>query len=686
MLEVLRVQYGRLESQVAGIRANMPRAVVDAGHGRRDCPMCRAWMPVQKTSRRTVTTLAYRHFIALEHVTVCPNGCLYPSGKAVTGHSEELAGLVPQGGRYGYDIEVFAGIERFLNNSQRDEIREKLLSQYGLEISTGEISNLVTRFLKHIETLHYQQAPLLRAAMEADGGYPLHIDSTTEGGKGTMLVLYSGWRRWALGAWKIPSERSEYIEPRITEMAELFGEPCAIIRDLGKAMRKAATEAGEKMTNPPRQLACQFHFLQDVGIGLLDESYGRLRELAKDHNIRENIRAVIRALRQGIKTDVLAKFQSTFNSLILGDRFPHIADSVPGTIIVSLLGQWILEYRQDSGNDSYPFARPYVDLYRRCQTALKVLNVIQTQNPDSSASKHVQRLQTAICPFVQSIAVTKTLQKLCDRTVLFDSLREIFELESTMPETVLNADSVNSDKISIDDLEKKRAYEEFERKMKDDVETLLASLKAKHKMLPNEADLKKAVKIIVDHLDSHWQYLWGHLVRLRVEGEVFYRVIERTNSILESFFHKVKHRERRRSGRKNLCYDFENLPASVAIAANLLDDDYVRIMCGSLDSLPSLFSQLDQIDRRNACFTTQSDRVMEDGDDKHDLQIVPNNKVFVRKKGFNEWVNGILLQSNTNDSANDKISTSEPLSPFSIIDNLLSQFTLSEQTLSINLS
>jgi hypothetical protein len=72
------------------------------------------------------------------------------------------------------------------------------------------------------------------------------------------------------------------------------------------------------------------------------------------------------------------------------------------------------------------------------------------------------------------------------------------------------------------------------------------------------------------------------------------RLVVRTNELSENFFNKIKHSERRRSGRKNLAQDLEHLPASAALAYNLKDADYVSIVCGSLDKLPHAFARLDQ--------------------------------------------------------------------------------------------
>ena len=72
------------------------------------------------------------------------------------------------------------------------------------------------------------------------------------------------------------------------------------------------------------------------------------------------------------------------------------------------------------------------------------------------------------------------------------------------------------------------------------------------------------------------------------------RLTARTNELAENFFKKMKHLERRRSGRKNLAQDLEHLPAAAALVYNLNDADYVSIVCGSLDRLPKVFAQMDQ--------------------------------------------------------------------------------------------
>src|SRR5436309_2302498 len=138
----------------------------------------------------------------------------------------------------------------------REEIRAELKERYGIVLSTGEISALGRRFLVYLEALHQKQSPALRAALEADGGCPLHIDATGEDGRGTLVTAWAGWRGWVLSAWKAPTERTEFILPGIQRVAAEFGAPCAILRDLGRAMTEAAAQYVQSLKKPIPVLAC----------------------------------------------------------------------------------------------------------------------------------------------------------------------------------------------------------------------------------------------------------------------------------------------------------------------------------------------------------------------------------------------------------------------------------------------
>jgi hypothetical protein len=199
-------------------------------------------MHVQKTVVHQGKTITHGSFGVRETVHVCAARCRHPSGALVTRQAQRVQQLLLPGRTVSYDVMVYVGTERFVHHRQREEIRAALEAQHDVVLSTGTISDLTQLFGQYLRALHEHRADALRAALQADGGYPMHIDATGENGRGTLLVTYAGWRRWVLGAWKIPTERADVIVPRLREVTTLFGPPCAIVRDLGRAMIPAAKE------------------------------------------------------------------------------------------------------------------------------------------------------------------------------------------------------------------------------------------------------------------------------------------------------------------------------------------------------------------------------------------------------------------------------------------------------------
>ncbi|MDE0102449.1 MAG: hypothetical protein OXN89_08710, partial [Bryobacterales bacterium] len=99
--------------------------------------------------------------------------------------------------------------------------------------------------------------------------------------------------------------------------------------------------------------------------------------------------------------------------------------------------------------------------------------------------------------------------------------------------------------------------------------------------------------IVLQYLKRYQDGLCGHPVARDEAGRIV-AVVERTNNPPEQFFSQAKRRLRRRVGRANLGRDMQDQPAQVALAANLLDEHYVRIMCGTLDGLPAAFAEVDR--------------------------------------------------------------------------------------------
>ncbi len=238
------------------------------------CRHCGGSLRVQKSKKRIVSTIETGTIQVREIRKVCSQDSSHP-----VEISEALSQIVPSRQRYGCDLIVWIGMARYHRNLQRKEIRTELLLEQDIILSDGSISEVCDRFLLYFEALHVSYAPALRAAMEK--GYPLHIDATNEYGKGGLFLCLDGWRGWVLHATKIATENAEELRPAIDLTTTLFGNPIAVVRDLGTAVAKSVDQLRQK--NIP-DLVCHYHFLGALGKKLFDADYSLLRKHLKQNS------------------------------------------------------------------------------------------------------------------------------------------------------------------------------------------------------------------------------------------------------------------------------------------------------------------------------------------------------------------------------------------------------------------
>jgi hypothetical protein len=585
-LAALRVELSRLEAETRDRTFNIAGLVIPLETPDDPCPKCGGPMLVQKSLPHRVVTLEHGSFIARETIRVCSQGCTSSSGTLLTRRSELLPRWVGRGAVYGYDIEVYVGTERFVHHRQREEIRRHLKDQYAIALSTGEVSMLASRFLEHLEALHHQRSRVLRGALDRDGGYPLHIDATGEDGRGTLFVAYAGWRDWVLGSWKISTERADLILPHLREVSASFGAPCAVLRDLGRAVIQAAQDFIKELGRDIPAIGCHLHFLSDVGEDLLEASHDKLRNLFRRYKIRPRLRTLARDLgrRLGSKLPSLLDDVTAWTK---GTTEHQLPEGPAGLAAIRSLAQWVLDYASSGDHLGFPFDQPYLDLYERCRTARRAADAFLRRPVIAGPGRrYLRRLARILDSVIAESSFSQVANTVSCRAKLFDELRGALRLspkssagrgpdQNAIPPTQASAE------------------------LRDIRKSLNAFTRALRKRRPERGpaqDSREAIDIILDHLDRHGKSLWGHVIHLRRAGGGI-RVVARTNNQLEGFFHQMKHGERRRSGRKVLSRDFEVLPAGAALAINLTHPDYVRLLCGSLDKLPEAFAMPNQARR-----------------------------------------------------------------------------------------
>ena len=310
---------------------------------------------------------------------------------------------------------------------------------------------------------------------------------------------------------------------------------------------------------------CHYHFLGAVGKQLFEKPYRVLGNLLRQHKIQGDLRALLRELRQ-------YRGSSTFSG-----RFG------PGPIHEDLpvLLLWILE---GEGRKTllYPFSLPHLELLHRCQQALRKAEC-WVPSPRTAATRraiaHLTRLVNRMDRDTRFAVAETRLEK---GWQAFCVLRDVLQLT--------NAELPNGDhrphQITLPALEAERlkmieeAAKEYETELREQTANT------------GNHDANHPAHIILKYFKRYGKHLFGHPT-LRDEDGTILAVVERTNNIPEHFFGAEKRKLRRRLGRAHLGRDLEDQPAQAALVANLQHPEYVRVVCGSLDHLPTAFAELD---------------------------------------------------------------------------------------------
>lgn len=573
------------------------------------CDVCGGAMRMQKTRVRAGVTLAHGCVRIGLKVRACRSGCRTGTAR----NAAELSAIFPARATFGYDVIVRVGLDRFVHYRQRKEIQVALAAE-GVELSEAQITLLGRRFLAYLEALHREQAPAIRAALAADGGWPMHIDATGEDGRGTLLVVYAGWRGWVLGAWKVPTERTDALLPRLGQVADRFGSPCAIMRDLGRAVTEAAATFVAKRRLAIPILACHMHFLRDVGGDLMREGHDELRGRFRHFKILPRLRALARGLGRRLGP-ALAKAREGVERWTRRDDKPHrLPAGNEGLGVVRALAQWVLDFPSDGFDQGFPFDVPMLDLYGRCLDVLAALDAfLRTEPRDAKVRREAERLHRILRLVDSEVPFEQIARGLRARRDLFHELRDALRL-GPRPAQLTPPTSAVPTKVQLD-------------QVRDAVEKLTISLRERRPARGPARETRRGIDIVLDQLDRHADNLWGHAIPLSAGGT---RLVARTNNDLEGFFRHLKHGERRRSGRRTLTQDLEHLPPAAALARNLLRPDYVEILCGTLAHLPEAFAKLDAAGLAGADVATPDAEIVSRSLPTPDRAIVRTDKMSSR--------------------------------------------------------
>jgi len=518
------------------------------------CLKCHAPLHVRATRRRTIHSIRYGTFAAVEREGYCPrHRQLQPA------RSAELARLVAPGARHAYDLLVRVGLARFVGCREDEQIRAEICRESGVVLGRSTVSYLARKFVAYFQAVHQESVPALRGAMAARGGYILHIDGTCEEASRVLLVCMDSLSMQVLESRRIQAESHDQVCQVLRAIRRDWGLPLAIVHDLRRAL---ITAAGEVFRGA-KQFVCHYHLAADVGKDILAPHVDRLRRVLRRSKVRAKLRQLVRSLKGFASGEGGDHVVSSLLSLRSADALRRgcTAESAKGA--VHALACWILAFAQDGEGYGFPFDLPYLSFYERIVQVHQMLNAAGT----------------------------------LDRKAARGALRELHRLRHILSVVVRGTESAELRQIVVDTKRDRRIFERFrkalricpkgEKKRKADAVPRALSARRHRRLLQSlrttvmrqaraGGDSARACRIVAQHLQKYWKYLFGHVLR-QANGKI---VVPRTNNDEEAMFRILKRQCRRLHGRKDLSDDLEAMSPAVPLLRNLANQSYCQTVYG----------------------------------------------------------------------------------------------------------
>jgi hypothetical protein len=522
------------------------------------CPHCGTKLHVQKSWGKTIVTLDIGAFRAKEIVLECPYD------KTVF-TSPQLRALAPAQCTYGFDVIVHIGMSLFVHCCNEREIMKDLAAR-NIFISEREIGYLGRKFVIYLALAHRESREQLVDSMTNRGGYILHVDGTCEGDSPLLFCGLDGISEIVLDNIKIPSERKELLIPFFQRIKTQYGDPVALVHDMGVGILLAVEEVFPGIAD----FICHFHFLRDVGKDLLLKDYQGIIKKLREHDVRGLLRQKARYLEKKVShdSDVIADLKV---SLEHGELKTASVESIPALSTYALI-HWTFESSSESKGYGFPFDRPHLEFYQRLKKIHCLLGNIsdirlRDKAKDNRSFIQVQKLLVEV---LGDKELNKFAANMETKAKVFDKLRESLRIASPEGKNGLNDDG---DETDIKTIEKK--VTEF----KD--------------WLVSDEERKETYSKMNEQMDKYWDKLFADpLVVNTPEGQMIITP-QRTNNILERFFRGEKRRNRKKSGTASLNKTLKTILADTPLVRNLENDEYLKIILNGCSTLPERFSQID---------------------------------------------------------------------------------------------
>lgn len=498
-------------------------------------------------------------FKAKETVTMCPHG----HASLV---SEQLRNLAPAKSTFGFDVIVEVGYLLFVHSCNNVEVMSKLAAK-NVFVSEREVGYLGRKFILYLAIAHGQSQSQLRSFMTRNGGYILHLDGTCEGDSPNLFCGLDGISELVLDSIKIPSEKKDTLIPFFSGIKEKYGEPIALVHDMGKGILAAVEEVFPDVPD----FICHFHFLRDIGKDLLLDDYTALQKRLRKLKTKPLLRQRARYLEQKIDP-ANPSFDEIIASIDSGTWETNSIEHFP-LITVYVLINWVFEYPSQSKAYGFPFDRQHLDFYRRLQKIHHLLGQIIDTHLAATVKdyKPVFKFYEKFKIIAEDERLNTLATSLEKKAEVFDKLREAMRIAQPDGKAGLNDDG--GDETDMKKIEK--------------------SMTAFRKWLIMKKRRKTTYAGMLKQIDKYWVKLFADPIPVATTNGVSYVYPQRTNNLLERFFRGVKQRGRKKNGASSLNKVLKSALADTPLVQNLNNSKYIEMILNGCQNLEERFSQID---------------------------------------------------------------------------------------------
>jgi hypothetical protein len=510
---------------------------------------------VLKTREKTVVTLDIGSFCAKETVLVDPID-------NTVHQSQRLRSLTPYRCTYGYDVLVFVGYGLFVHCLPEQQIIEQLAGR-NVAISQREIGFLGKKFIAYLAIAHRQAQQRLNQLMSHRGGYILHIDGTCEGGSPHLFTGMDGITQIVLDNIKLPSEKAESIIPFLKGLKKQYGNPIALVHDMGKGILSAVAAVFKGIPD----FICHFHFLRDIGKDLYEAEYAKIRTRLTKHKIRTVLRAKANALASLMGDDTQI---GTGLLECISNGQPNLLPSEKLAVVSSyVMIHWALDTTGQLEGYGFPFDCPHFIFYQRLKVLYKMVNTAEYNQFD----KRFFNLWNPLNKIVNDQQLKSAAKQIEKKMKTFKQLRKALSLTVSENKKGLNDDG--------------------------DDDTNMKSIAQKVKQFRAEimADEKlsqvNSYKNMIKQIDTYWDKLFADPITIETSNGQVTIQPQRTNNILERFFRDLKRRNRKRSGTISLNKRLKTILTDTPLIKNLDNPEYMEAILDGNDNLEGRFEKID---------------------------------------------------------------------------------------------